>query len=64
MTWAQVLVVFAFGLAFPSICLALWGTFSGRNSSRMSPDEEYRWLTEEQGLSHEEAQEYMYGPPV
>ena len=36
----------------------LWGLFSSDQYTPMSYDEEYKWLTETCGLSHEEAEEY------
>ena len=48
--------------------LAFLGAAVGMCSTRgqhepMSPDEEYRWLTEDHGLSHEEAEEVMRPMP-
>ena len=44
---------------------AVAGLFQDDGYHPMSPDEEYRWLTEEHGLTHEEAEEIMrpFHPP-
>jgi len=38
---------------------AIAGLFADRTYHPMSPDEEYRWLTEDCGLTHDEALEYQ-----
>ena len=60
MTWIQIIVLIVGGVAFLAVCFAVWGMLSpGPDYIPMSPDEEYRWLITDQGLSHEEAMEIM-----
>lgn len=59
MTWLQIIVLIVAGLGLLTIFGAVYKTFApGPDYFPMSPDEEYRWLTKDIGLSHEEAMEY------
>lgn len=60
MTWLQIIVLIPGSVVFLAACFAVWGMFSpGPDYIPMSPDKEYLWLTEEHGLTHEEAEEIM-----
>jgi hypothetical protein len=51
-------------LGIAAFLCGVWGMLSpGPDYMPISPDEEYEWLTEKMGLSHEEAEEVMYGVP-
>jgi hypothetical protein len=55
-----VVVTVLFFLAFFS---AICGWLApGADYMPMSPDEEYRWLTEDMGLTHDEAEDIMRSP--
>lgn len=64
MTFMQIASII--GVVLVLICFfgAIAGIFQDDGYHPMSPDEEYRWLTEEHGLTHEEAMEIVNGPPV
>lgn len=61
MTWLQVIVMIAAGLGILVFLLAVYGllTVDSPSYMPMSPDEEYRMLTEHYGLTHDEAEEVM-----
>ncbi len=60
MTWWEIIGLPVAFLFIAAIFISLWGMLSpGPDYMPMSPDEEYRWLTEDMGLTHEEAEEIM-----
>ena len=60
MTWIQIIVMIVAGLGILAFLGAVAGMLSpGPDYMPMSPCEEYRWLTEDMGLSPEEAEEVM-----
>lgn len=60
MTWLQIIVLVVAGLGILAFLGAVAGMLSpGPDYMPMSSDEEYRWLTEDIGLSPEEADEVM-----
>ena len=60
MTWVEIIVLVAAGLGILAFLLAVVGMLTDdRTYHPMSPDEEYQWLTEEHGLTPEEAEEVM-----
>ena len=60
MTWVQIIVIIAVGLGILAFLGAVIGVLCpGPDYMPMSPDAEYQWLTEDIGLSPEEAEEVM-----
>jgi len=60
MTWIQIIVLIVASLGILAFLGAVVGMLCpGPDYFPMSPDEEYRWLTEDKGLSHEEALDIM-----
>ena len=63
MTWIQIIVLIVAGLGILMILGAVVGMLSpGPDYMPMSSDAEYRWLTEDVGLTHDEAEEIMRSP--
>jgi hypothetical protein len=64
-TWLQIIVLLVAGLGILAVLGAVVGMlYPGPDYMPPSPDEEYRWLTEDVGLTHDEAEDLMRGPPV
>lgn len=59
MTVLEIIVGVACALFILACLGAVAGLFQDSGYHPMSPDEEYRWLTEEHELTHEEAEEIM-----
>jgi len=63
MTWIQILVLVVSGVFFLMVVMALIGWLCpGPDYMPMSSDKEYQWLTEDMGLSHDEAMEIVNSP--
>ena len=59
-TILEIILVPVAVLFIAAVFIGLWGMLSpGPDYMPMSPDEEYRMLTEQYGLTHEEAEEIM-----
>lgn len=59
MTWIDIIVLIVAGLFLCAFVLGLVGMFTTADPVPMSPDEEYRWLTKANGLTHDEALDVM-----
>lgn len=60
MTIFKIIIASIAALFICAFFIAIWGLLStDPNYIPMTPDEEYRWLTEDIGLTHEEAKEVM-----
>lgn len=59
MTWVQFIVLFFTILGVTTFLGGVIGLFQDRGDKRMTPDQEYEWLTGECGLTHDEALEYQ-----